>query len=233
MFNLPEKIEKKRYYSWGNQKFPSVTTILDLAYQKEWMLAWMAKKMAQEGIGLTEDDYLESVERGRRGPAEHGDDIHGQLHLLGQGKSTSFGPLNEWNDRYHPEFIYTESQIVNKTVGYAGTLDMVAVINGLTYLIDLKTGMFLDSSVKLQLAAYKNAELIRGGDDIIEYEVEMEPVDRCAILWVPRNTPEEWSFREVSVGNREWKAFLSCVDVANYHIANSNIGVLGKEVSYA
>ena len=213
-------------------KLPSVTTILDLAYQKEWMRGYIAKQMAEEavrGVSFTKDEFLEALEGHRREASDHGDDIHARLNTLGLGGESKFGPIEEWNRIYQPDIIYTEAQVYNLTIGYAGSLDIIAYINGKLYLIDLKTGMHLDSSIKLQLSAYKNAEYI--SDELRSPEV-MPEIDACGILWIPRNTPEDWSFREVNVGNREFKAFLSCVDIANYHIANSSRNVLGKIVEH-
>ncbi len=226
-----ETIDKKRYYVQSGFKLPSVTTIIDLAYQKEWMRAYIAKQMAEEaanGVSSTPEEFLYAADKHRRDSSEYGDDIHNRLNILALGGESGFEPLDRWREAYNPEFIYTEAQVYDFDVGYAGSLDIIAKIDGKFHLIDLKTGNHLDSALKLQLVAYKNAKYIRNRGQELH---EMPIIDVCSVLWMPRRNPDDWTFREVPVNNRDYKAFLSCVDVANYHIANSNMNVLGKEVS--
>lgn len=61
-------------------------------------------------------------------------------------------------DQYEPQPVITESVVVNRAVGYAGTLDLVADMRGRRYLIDWKTGNNVYAEAALQLAAYAHAE---------------------------------------------------------------------------
>lgn len=60
--------------------------------------------------------------------------------------------------RERPEIIRTEQMLINESVGYGGTLDLVARLkDGRLSQIDIKTGTVKDSH-RLQLAAYSDAE---------------------------------------------------------------------------
>ena len=194
------------------------------------MKDYISKQMAEEaarGVSSTPEEFLYAADKARREAAGYGDDIHNRLNTLALGGESGFGPLDDWNQAYKPEFMYTEAQIYDFDVGYAGSLDMIAKIRDKIYLIDLKTGRHLDTALKLQLVAYKNAKFIGEKGTNLQ---KMPKIDLCAVLWMPRDNPENWTFREVNVSSRDYRAFLSCVDVANHHIANSNMNVLGKEV---
>lgn len=66
--------------------------------------------------------------------------------------------LKEWWLQVKPEVHASEVTGYNETYGYAGTLDLVATINGEVYLIDFKTSKNWRQSHLMQLAAYLNFE---------------------------------------------------------------------------
>ena len=59
--------------------------------------------------------------------------------LAANGEEAFAARFDEWWELFHVEPIAPEITVWNKTVGYAGTLDLVARINGRTCLIDYKT----------------------------------------------------------------------------------------------
>ncbi len=65
----------------------------------------------------------------------------------------------KWFNTYVSKVLYVERLIVNVPYGYAGRVDLVAVLKGdrLPSVIDLKTGNALWPDVPLQLSGYKQA----------------------------------------------------------------------------
>ena len=86
--------------------------------------------------------------------------------LAANGEEAFAARFDEWWELFQVEPIAPEITVWNKTVGYAGTLDLVAKINGRTCLIDYKTkGTSRDGTVKplddkvvMQLVAGMKAE---------------------------------------------------------------------------
>lgn len=86
--------------------------------------------------------------------------------LLSKGEQAFADRFDEWWELYRPKPLATEITIWNETVGYAGTLDLVAEIAGRTCIIDYKTKgtdrkgrvKALDPKVVMQLVAGVKAE---------------------------------------------------------------------------
>jgi hypothetical protein len=122
--------------------------------------------------------------------------------------------LEEWRAAYRPLIRESEAQVVNPADGYAGSLDLIADVYERRLLIDLKTSKKYDGSGRpknvdrdwcLQLAAYRYAHYIFADDDAWT----MPEVEGAAVLWVPSDAPEEWSFLDVPAGGIEYAAFLA------------------------
>lgn len=87
-------------------------------------------------------------------------------NLIAHGEQAYADRFDEWWELYQPKPLATEVTIWNETVGYAGTLDLVAEIAGHTCIIDYKTkgtdrkGRVkpLDDKVVMQLVAGVKAE---------------------------------------------------------------------------
>jgi hypothetical protein len=117
--------------------------------------------------------------------ARRGDRVHGYceqvaLHALGRphrlkeareelashGEEAFAARFDEWWDLFRVEPVAPEITVWNNSVGYAGTLDLVAKINGRICLIDYKTKgttregtvKSLDNKVVMQLVAGMKAE---------------------------------------------------------------------------
>jgi hypothetical protein len=86
--------------------------------------------------------------------------------LAAHGEQAFAARFDEWWDLYQVEPLAPEITVWNSTVGYAGTLDLVARINGRICLIDYKTKgttrdgtvKALDDKVVMQLTAGMKAE---------------------------------------------------------------------------
>lgn len=142
--------------SWISSFYPK-----GIAYFK-----WLADKGWNEAEAIKE-------ERGKEGTK-----VHKAVELLLAGqevkmddailnpKSGLLEPLNVneytavisfvewWKTLDKPQLLLSEETIWNEKAGYAGTLDMVVKINGVDYLIDLKTSQYIWPSHEIQVAAY-------------------------------------------------------------------------------
>ena len=128
------------------------------------------------------------------------------------GAERHVAALVAWWDAYRPRV--TDSEIQLWGDGYAGSCDLIADVYGRRLLIDLKTSGQLDASMSLQLAAYRYADEIFHDDKRI---AGMPIVDGCAVLWIPRDHPDDWQFVEMPVGATEYALFRSVMAVWQYH----------------
>ena len=130
-------------------------------------------------------DAASASERFRDESAARGDRVHnyaenialrelGKPHeveetrelLMSHGEQAYADRFDEWWELYRPKPLATEVTIWNETVGYAGTLDLVAEIAGHVCVIDYKTKgtdkkgrvKALDPKVVMQLVAGVKAE---------------------------------------------------------------------------
>ena len=106
-----------------------------------------------------------------------GTDIHNAAEALALGTIPEVAPEIEpyvrqyqrFLEEFQPEFLLAEAPVYNTTIGYAGTLDAVANIQGSPVVADIKTTPHGPNSgrsrppypeVALQLTLYRRAELV-------------------------------------------------------------------------
>lgn len=225
-------INDDRFYQWREMYLVGVTTALKLGYPKIWFEKWAAGQMADAVLAQpmrawSREELIAVAALKRGAAAEHGTDRHDQLELLGGGAEIDHPEINEWARIHQPEFLWSEAQVFNLDKGYAGTVDAIVRIGGKVYLMDLKTGNVRDAAIKLQLAAYKNAQFIGEGGKFI---APMPQVDACGILTIPQKKESSWGMYEVIVGNKEWEVFLGCLQTAQYQIEMKGFGILGRKI---
>ena len=117
--------------------------------------------------------------KGERSAAELGSAVHdaietyaltGTRPVVDDEVLPFLDQFDEWAQVWQPKYLAAEAAIYNRTYGYAGTLDAIVEIDGQTVIVDYKsTRKSVDSrgkvstpypEVALQLAAYRNAELL-------------------------------------------------------------------------
>jgi hypothetical protein len=163
-------LDARFYYDTNGEFVPSVTTILE-AYPKD---AHFFKWLKEVG---TDADAIRD-EAGRRGSVVHQlteqYDNGEEVSLLNMDGNLQYKMLEwsmferyvEFSTRFKPEIIMSEQNFVNSFLGFAGTLDRVIKMNGLTYLIDIKTSNVVHDSYWLQLAAYRELLLQNKGMEV-------------------------------------------------------------------
>ena len=131
--------------------------------------------------------------------------------LAANGEEAFAARFDEWWELFEVEPIAPEITVWNKTVGYAGTLDLVARINGRTCLIDYKTkGTSRDGTVK-PLDDKVVMQLVAG------MKAEESLVDPVAGEWEAWQHGESPILLAVAVGETEVRPQRANPDVLKHH----------------
>ena len=69
----------------------------------------------------------------------------------------AFSSWEKWRKSVHLKPIFIESVVWNETYGYAGTMDLLAEVNGVVTVLDWKTGKAVYPEAFLQNIAYRKA----------------------------------------------------------------------------
>lgn len=160
-----------RFYYADGAFFPSVTTILE-AYPKDAAYFKWIKEVGTDADAIRD-------EAGRRGSVVHDlterYDNGEEVSLLNMDGNLQF-KMSEWAmferyvdfiNRFKPDYIMNEQNFVSARLGFAGTIDRLAMLDGKLTLIDIKTSNNIHDSYWLQLAAY--AALVH---DMTDFQIE-------------------------------------------------------------
>ena len=187
----------RRTYNWAGGTYPSVTSVLGAAVAKPGLLPWAARVSAQATADALAGGALPEVavtagckapNAGRDAGGARGTDVHRTLHHLalglplptvGAAAEPYVASLLVWWGDHEPEPILAEATVLNRTHGYAGTMDAIWAVGGRTLVVDAKTSAYRGPEEALQLAAYRYAEVICLPDGT---EETMPEVDGCAVL---------------------------------------------------
>jgi len=235
-----------RKYVWPptGEVFPSVTTILS-AINKPQLIDWAAKQAAIYAVkeqprlskmeaSLAVNEIATTHKRITELSSEIGTHVHECIESQINEDMEEHNPWPEqmrhfdaWKQVYQPEFLLTEATVYNRSVCYAGTLDIVANINGVTTLIDIKTGKSIWPEVALQCAAYANGEFIGRHDTVNDKWCEMKPpvIEAAAVLHL-RMTG--WRFVEVDISPEVFQSFRHVNEVFRWQAYGSQ-NVLGEK----
>ena len=192
-------------YYLGDRKLDGVTTLISNGLPKPALVNWAARTAAEKAVNewdaLAELPVAERLKRITKAPDESrnaaavkGTRIHALAEPLAAGFEVDVpeelaGHVDSclrFLDEWQPEALHTECPVYHDRYLYAGTLDMIAAIDGETWLLDWKTsasGAYGDTA--FQLAAYANAthmlDVGQGPDGVV---IPMPPVDRCGVVWL-------------------------------------------------
>lgn len=135
-----------------------------------------------------------------------------ELDCLGTLDEASVAPavrgyLDGWRRfraEKRPEILMVEQQLAHPTLRFAGTLDLLARIDGPLWLIDWKATVSLHPPVALQLAAYKAL--------LAAYNPEYRDAERAALRLKPDGTYQLGRFSD----SADWPTFLGLLAVHNW-----------------
>lgn len=197
---------------WTPGAYPSPSTILDLI-RNDGIDAFIARA----GEEVAEAHMVNTRDRGTRVHkaceiyANTGDaDLAMiQANLEGQDFDFFLGFMN-WCETFKPEIISTETFLINDTLKYAGTCDLIVRIDSKLWLIDIKTGM---TRVKhgLQVKFYQEAYR----DRVKAVTGTCEPM-RMACLYLDAKRACGYRYFRSEYGMLEYKESLAAIKA---HIA--------------
>lgn len=239
----------QRFYTWGQDRFWSVTTIIGGGVPKPALLPWGIKSVAEGAVEahqrgslapMIEQDpkaavsFLKGLPYANRDrAAKLGTEIHAAAEAAMLGKPTPpvgpdaapyMGHFHQWVEDMSVKVEQSEASVFSRAQAYAGTLDMIAVIGGRRLIVDHKTGKGVYPEVALQLAAYRHAEFIGRPDG---REEPMPAVDGGAVLHL---TPTGYRFLEVECGDHVYKSFLYAKEVFRW-MQDTSKTVIGDTIS--
>lgn len=225
---------KHLYYFNGKGPWPGVTTVTDVL-DKPALLKWHKEQVALAALDhadrLVKDKIEGNVDAAvafllatrNEGTAgrERGSRLHATLEGVLRRESPAIDPRDVgaiagargWLNENQVKPLEVESFLLNETLGYGGTVDLIAEIGGVTWLLDWKTsksvawpdGRVYDD-MRLQLAAYGHAEFIAEVGDATEYE--MPTIERYGIVHV---TDGGTRLYPAAVTDDDWIAFRACL----------------------
>ena len=167
-----------RYYVRDDKYYPSVTSILQYFPKNKFFETWL------KDVGHNADIIA-------RKAADEGTQVHDAIerYLLGEKISWmddngySKYSLEIWKmilkfhdfwSTYKPTLIESEIHLFSDKYMYAGTCDLVIEMDGVKWLLDIKTSNSLYVSHDLQLSAYAQAW----------NELYEEKIDKIGIIWL-------------------------------------------------
>jgi hypothetical protein len=218
-------------YLLDGEKADSVTWVVDNGIPKPALIDWAARTTAEYAVDHWDEladesatKRLRALERARwdttRAAAAKGTVVHELALKLAAGEEvtvpehiTGFvDAYLRFVDEWQPEELLVEVPVFNRTVGYAGTLDLVAnLVDGATWLLDWKTGasgIFRESAI--QLAAYRHAEFYLDADGA---ERPMLPVDFTGCVWLRQ---DGYDLHPVDAGERAFRVFRYAQQIARF-----------------
>lgn len=196
--------ESTHTYFWDGVKVPGVTSILGDFIKVE--IQGTSYHVGRNNGVVIPSEVME--EAGAKGT-----DIHEGCRIIANGgldwsalDGAYVGPLKQfqaWIDDFKPAIMFTEAPFYSIRYGYAGTIDIIAMINGKLCFIDVKSG---DSdSVGPQLSAYEHGWC--------EHNRYPGTTQRWC-LKIPKNG-DKYKFERMN-GFKDWQYFLACLYQFNY-----------------
>jgi hypothetical protein len=225
------------YYFNGQGPWPGVTSItrvLDAPALTNWKLGEVARSAIENAERLIEDRNTGKVDAAVKylttlstSAMNRGSRIHGNIESILRREPFTPDPrdvdavagarawLNQQATEHALRPLEVEAYLIHETLGYGGTLDLIAELDGEIWLLDWKTGKSVAwpdgrvySDHRLQLAAYANAEFIARPVDGHRYE--LPAVTRFGIVHV---TDGGTRLYEAMVTERDWIAFRACLNL--------------------
>lgn len=222
------------YYFNGAGPWPGVTTVTDVL-DKPALTRWKREQVARGAIRnaerlITDRDagdeaaaiaYLLALRDEGMNGRDRGSRIHATLEAVLRRESPEVDPRDApavngartWLNETGVQPLEVEAFLIHETIGYGGTCDLIAEIAGEIWLLDWKTsksvawanGKVYDE-MRLQLAAYANAEFIARPGDPVRHPVPV--IERFGIVHV---TDAGTRLYPAEVTERDWNAFRAAL----------------------
>ena len=217
----------KRIYQLGDEKFWSVTTVLNVI-SKPALIRWSAKQVAEFAVShrdlwvdLEEQAAVDLLKgspwRERDRAADLGLGLHDQIERLVSGQTVTdvtdkeAGYLEAFRSFYRdfkPTVLASELTIFNRRYSFAGTLDLLIHLpgNDLPQIVDVKTGKGVYPEAGLQLAGYRLGEFFV--DDQGEEQPLPDTLEEGLVLHLKGDG--SYSLHPVELDEKASRAFVAC-----------------------
>lgn len=128
----------------------------------------------------------------------------------------------DWLTVSGAEVLGSEFQLVNETVGYAGSCDaLVRFPNGSIWVVDYKTGSGTYTDHALQLIAYARAELVFRDDTVDDRLTKLlHEATGIAVLHIKE---DGWSYQAMRHDEEAWNAFVGLLAFARWSSINADV----------
>jgi hypothetical protein len=229
------------YYFDGAGPWPSVTTITDVL-DKPALTTWKQKQVAEAAIANAERliadresgnleaavAYLLAIRTEGTNSRERGTRIHAALEsvlrreplLVEDRDMPAVAGARAWLNEHSVKPLEVEAFLINETVGYGGTCDLIAEIDGETWLLDWKSGKSVAwpngkvyDEMRLQLAAYSRAEFSARVSDPERYPLPaiqkhgvLHVTDGGTKLYPAEVTDADWTAFRAALYLHQWRA---------------------------
>lgn len=242
------RVDRGRFHSYrlDGKKCDGVTWAIDNGVPKKALVGWAAKEASTFAVDnlnligqLDREAAIDLVKgspyRDRDKAAKRGTEVHRYAELLGREQEVEvptelIGHVDSYlafRDEWQPTDEMIELVVFNRTVGYGGTLDLIATLPGYgRCLVDLKTnrsGPF--GEVALQCAAYRYCEFYL--DQATGKEAPMPEIDNVFVLWV---RADGYDMKPVEAGPAEFRMWRYAQQVAHFCEERSKV-VIGDALS--
>lgn len=236
--------------AFAGARYPSVTNVLGTGIAKPALVPAAAKEVAEYAMAIlpslvkasrdpaTSKEALKDLKSRAKVvwglAAERGTQVHAlaDAYLLGLPEPETTDEIRAYFRQYlrflsdfavdlTRDLVASEASVVNRTVGYAGTLDVLMMLQTdldpepVLWLLDVKTSAKhpvnqLWPEYPLQLAGLRHAEHVWLPNDL---EEPMPQARRCGILNL---RPGAYALIPVEAGAREFAAFKSALATTRY-----------------
>lgn len=223
---------KGRHYSdpRTDTLVPSVTNVIG-TLDKPAIGRWAAKVVAEQAVALAGSlanlDPHEAVDMLKSSPwrnstraASRGTSIHEVLErlTLGEDAPALTGPAAEYQTgidlflaEHEIEPWHTEISMFGQ--GYAGTADLIGVVDGKAAVLDYKSGKGLYDEVSLQLAALRACDVM-----VVDGEIVDVPPTEIGVAVLIK--PDGYLIKQVDDLDACYRAFMSLLDVWRWKYAD-------------
>jgi hypothetical protein len=255
----------------GTQLYWSVTTIISAGVPKPALAPWQGRETARYAVyereawlPLAERDPEAAVAllkgapfRQARRAALRGSQVHAAAERLNLGQPPDVAdevlPYVEQYARFlaehRPRLLMAEAPVFSREWAYAGTLDAIVELDGLPYVLDIKTTDKTDDEklrppypeVALQLVAYRRADLVSLTPAVkrehqgrryyvLTDESQAEPMPATAGALALAISPVDYRLVPARTDDEVWECWLHVREVARWTLDVSR-HVLGPPVS--
>lgn len=241
---------KRRNYGRGHgymldgEKIAGVTSVLDVL-DKPALRDWYARTAAERAVNewdriaqMPVSERLDYIRYGARDKVQtaalRGTEIHTLGQKLAEGGEVDVpaehrGPVEayaRWLDKWEIEPLAAETPLCHTKHRYGGTADLWGVVgklDGITALLDVKTGRGVYNETGLQLAAYRYSDLIQF-DGVERATPEVDAVFVAHVL------PDDVRMLPVIATERVFRTFLYLLQVHRDRAAWEDWPLIGAAI---